>query len=55
MVFKILASLVAAGLVVLFTGAVVVKLKDLALAAVVLIGLGLMLWDLWESVRHEEE
>lgn len=55
MIFKIFASLVAAGLMILFTGAVAVKLKEIALAVVILIGVGMMLWDLWESVRHEEE
>ncbi|MBI4194189.1 MAG: hypothetical protein HY526_03820 [Betaproteobacteria bacterium] len=55
MAFKILASIVAIGLMVVYNGAVVVKLKDIALGVVVLIGLVMMLWDLWESVRQEDE
>lgn len=51
MVFRIAAAIVGAGLLVLFVGPVVLKLKDPALAAVVLIGLVLMAIDLWQSVR----
>jgi hypothetical protein len=35
--------------------AAVVKLQDVALGIVVVIGLGLMAWDLWESVRSKED
>jgi len=55
MIFKIFASIVAVGLMVIYTGAAVVKLQDVALGIVVLIGLGLMAWDLWESVRSKED
>jgi hypothetical protein len=55
MIFKIFASIVAIGLMVIYTGAAVVKLQDVALGIVVLIGLGMMAWDLWESVRSKED
>jgi hypothetical protein len=55
MPFKILAGIVAATLLFAFIGAVVVKLEDAALTTVVLIGLGLMLWDLRDSLRGERE
>lgn len=53
MAFKIVASIVAAALLCVFIGPVVVKLKDVALSVVVLIGLVLMVADLWSSLRSK--
>ena len=45
---------VAAALLIGFVAPVVIKLKDVALIAVVLIGLAMMLVDLWQSLRSKE-
>lgn len=55
MAFKILAGILAIALMVLFTGAVVVKLKDFALGAVIVIGLAMMVIDLWQSLRSKDD
>jgi hypothetical protein len=52
---KYIAAILAAGLLILFVGPVVVKLKDVALSAVVLIGLAMMLIDLWQSLKSKED
>lgn len=52
--FRIFASVVAAVLLIAFVAPVVVKLKEASLAAVVLIGLGMMLTDLWQSLKSGE-
>ncbi|MGE5172001.1 MAG: hypothetical protein ACM3JC_16685 [Rudaea sp.] len=53
MAFKIVAGIVAAALLIVFISPVVVKLKDVALSAVVLIGLVLMITDLWQSLKSK--
>lgn len=53
--FKIIAGIVAAALVMLFIAPVVVKLKDVALSAVVLIGLVMMAADIWQSLRSKND
>jgi hypothetical protein len=55
MVFKILASVVAAALLIVFIGPVVIKLKDGALVVVAGIGLVMMLVDLWQSLREKDD
>jgi cytosine/uracil/thiamine/allantoin permease len=55
MAFKIFAALVAAVLMLAFLAPVVVKLKDGPLAAVVTIGVVLMLFDLWQSLQSKED
>jgi hypothetical protein len=52
--FKIFASVVAAMLLILFISPVVVKLKDVALSAVVLIGLTMMITDIWQSLKAND-
>ena len=54
MPFKIFASVVAAALLIVFIGPVVIKLKDVALSVVVLIGLTMMLTDIWQSLRSND-
>jgi hypothetical protein len=54
MVFKVLAGILAAGLLIAFVAPVVIKLKDVALSVVVLIGLAMMLVDLWQSLKSKE-
>ncbi len=55
MVFKIIAGIVAAALLIIFVGPVVVKLKDAALTVVVLIGLTMMLVDIWQSLKSKDD
>lgn len=55
MIFKILAGIVAAALLIIFVGPVVVKLKDMALSVVVLIGLTMMLVDIWQSLKSKDD
>jgi hypothetical protein len=55
MPFKVLASIVAAALLVIFIGPVVLKLKDIALSAVALIGVTLMVVDILQSLRSKED
>ena len=51
MPYKIFCGVLAVVVMVVYIAAPVIKLKDVALGAVVLIGLGLMLVDLWHSIR----
>lgn len=55
MIVKALFGIVAAGLLILFVAPVVLKLKELALTIVVLIGLGMMVIDLVQSLREKDE
>jgi len=55
MIFKTFAGIVAAALLIIFVGPVVVKLKDVALTIVVLIGLTMMLIDLWQSLGSKDD
>lgn len=55
MVLKVFSGIVAAALLMVFVGPVVVKLKDVALSIVVLIGLVMMLVDLWQSLQSKED
>ena len=55
MPFKIFAGIVAAALLLIFIGPVVVKLKDVALTVVASIGLVLMFFDLWQSLQSEDD
>lgn len=52
---KILAGIVAAVLLMLFVGPVVVKLKELSLSIVVLIGLTMMIVDIWQALRAKDD
>ena len=55
MAFKIFASLVAIVALLVFVGPVVVKLKEFSLAAVVLIGVGMMVTDVWQSLKSKDD
>lgn len=55
MIFKILAGIVAAALLIVFVGPVVIKLKDAALSIVVVIGVTMMLADLWQSLKSKDD
>ena len=55
MVAKILSGIVAVALMVGYMGVPVVKLKEIPLAIVGLISIGMMLWDLWDSITRKDE
>jgi hypothetical protein len=54
MAVRILCGIVAVALLFAFTAVAVIKLKDLPLTIVTLIGLGMMAWDLWDSIKKED-
>ncbi len=54
MAFKILAGVFAIALMVVFIGAIAVKLKDPALYAVGFIGLAMAIVDLWQSLKEKD-
>lgn len=55
MAFKIFASIVAAALLVIFVGPVVIKLKEISLGVVVLIGLAMMAVDTWQALKSKDD
>lgn len=55
MAFKILAGLIAATLLLGFLVPYVVKMQDLALGVVIIIGLVLMGRDLWDTFQEKDE
>ena len=55
MIFKIIGSILAASLLIIFIGPVAIKLKDVAFSVVVLIGLTMMIVDIWQSLRSKED
>ena len=55
MIFKVLGSILAAALLIIFIGPVVVKLKDVALSIVVLIGVTMMVVDIWHSLQSKDD
>jgi len=55
MAFKIVAGIVAIVLLLAFVAPPVVKLQDLALGAVILIGVAMMLVDLWQSLQSKDD
>jgi hypothetical protein len=50
LVFGVIAML----LVLAFLGVIVLKLKEVSLAVIVLIGVAMMAYDLWESLREKD-
>ncbi len=53
-IFKIFGSILAAVLLIVFLGPVVIKLKSVGLTVVVVIGLAMMLIDTWQSLRSDD-
>lgn len=53
MALKIFSAIVAVLLMASYLGAVVFKLKEVALGVVVVIGLVMMLKDLWQSLHGD--
>jgi len=55
MPIKIFSGLVAIALMLAFLIPPVVKLKEVSLGVVVLIGVGMMLMDLWQSLQSADD
>lgn len=55
MAFKIFAGLVAVTILLVYLAAPIIKLKEIALGIVILIGVVLMLVDLWQSLQSKED
>lgn len=55
MIFKYVAALVALALIFGYLLPPVFKLKEPALGVVIIIGLAMMLTDLWQSLRSKDD
>jgi hypothetical protein len=55
MLFKAIAGTVAAALLLAYIAPVVLRLKDTALWVVALIGITMMLIDLWQSLQSKDD
>jgi hypothetical protein len=55
MLIKMFAAAVAVTLTLSFLLPPVLKLKEISLGIVILIGIGMMLTDLWQSLKKREE
>lgn len=55
MPIKIFAGIVAIALMIAYLSPVVFKLKDIPLGVVILIGITMMLVDLWQSLQPEND
>jgi hypothetical protein len=55
MAVKIFSAAVAMILVLAFLVPVIVKMKEIDLAAVLLVGIVMMLIDLWQSLQSKED
>lgn len=55
MAVKIIAGIVGALLLFAYVSPVVLRLKEVSLSIVFLLGAGMMLVDLWQSLRSKED
>lgn len=55
MAFKILAGVVAMVLMIAYLAPPIFKLKDVALAIVIVIGVVMMAIDLWQSLQSKDD
>lgn len=55
MPYKTFAGIVAASLLLIYMAPVVLRLQDVALWIVVLIGIAMMLVDLWQSLQSKDD
>jgi hypothetical protein len=55
MALKIFAGLVGVVLLLIYVAPVVLKLKDIPLWCVAVLGIGMMLVDLWQSLQSKED
>jgi hypothetical protein len=55
MVFRILASVAASLLLLAFLLPYVVKMKEVELGVVILVGLAMMARDIWDTLREKDD
>jgi len=55
MAVKILSGIIAVALMVGYISVVLIKLKELPLIIVGGIGIAMMAWDLWDSMKDKED
>ena len=55
MIPKMVATLIAVALMLGYLAPLLVKMKDLALGGVILIGFVVMLADLWQTLRESDD
>jgi len=55
MLWKILGGIIGAALLLAYVAPVVLRLKEVSLWVVVVLALGMMLVDLWQSLRSKED
>ena len=55
MLVKVVSGIIAATLLIAFLSPPAVKLQEVALVAVMAIGLGMMLVDLWQSLQSKDD
>ena len=55
MPFKIVAAIIAVGLVLAYLGPIIVKMKDFALGIVIVVGIAFILVDLWHSLQKPDD
>lgn len=55
MTARIIAALIAIGLLVAYLAPMAFKMKNLPLAIVIMLGVVLMLVDMWHSLRESDE
>ena len=55
MLIKIIAGIVGALLLLVYMAPVVLRLKEIPLWVICLIGVGMMLLDLWQSLQSKED
>jgi hypothetical protein len=53
-ILKIVSGIIGVGLLVAFIGPVATKLKEIPLIVVALIGVGLAIADLWQTIRSKD-
>lgn len=54
MTWKIFTGLLAMAIMVIFVGVVFVKLKDVSLGAVILIGVAMMVYEFIETLKEKD-
>ena len=55
MALKIIAGIVGALLLLVYMAPVVLRLKEVSLSVICVIGVGMMLLDLWQSLWSKED
>ena len=55
MAIKIIAGIIGSLLLLVYMAPVVLRLKEISLGVICLIGVGMMLVDLWQSLRSKED